>query len=171
MAKKQKNDHTTELKATEAAPDGTTREATAPAPARRSKKRSTAKIDAAASERTDDATVNVETATTVPTLGDAFAGYLRSLEADGKSIGTISSYRAELVMAGNALDIATSIAEVTPDHVRAFFTSKQVTRKRNGRPKSPLSIDKTRRVLRQALVWAETAGLVAVAPVPEMAIH
>ena len=38
---------------------------------------------------------------------------------------------------------------------------------RSGRPKSPLSVDKTTRVLRQALVWAEQNGLMAKAPLPE----
>jgi hypothetical protein len=161
MARKQKTDRTIEVKATEIAPDVTTSEGVAPA--KRSKRR--------ASERFDDTIVTAETAAPAPTLADAFAGYLRSLEADGKSIGTISSYRAELVMAGNALGVGTPLTEIAPEQVLAFFTSDQVMRKRNGRAKSPLSIDKTRRVLRQALVWAEAARLVAVAPVPEMASH
>lgn len=49
-----------------------------------------------------------------------------------------------------------------------FFTSGRVMKTRSGRPKSPLSIDKTRRVVRQALVWAEGAGLVAKASLPEL---
>ena len=114
------------------------------------------------------ATEATTTASSNPTLADAFTGYMKSLEVEGKSIGTIASYRMELITASSVLDVATPLAEITSDHVLAFFTSKQVTRKRDGSPKSPLSIDKTRRVLRQALVWAETAGLVTVAPVPEM---
>jgi len=43
-----------------------------------------------------------------------------------------------------------------------------VTKTRSGRPKSPLGIDKTRRVVRQALARAEAAGMVGKAPVPEM---
>lgn len=103
------------------------------------------------------------------TLADAFAGYLRSLEDAGKSEGTIFSYRLELTLAGAELGIDTKIADLTPERVLLFFKSERVMRTRSGRAKSPLSIDKTRRVMRQALVWAETAGLVARAPVPELA--
>ena len=102
------------------------------------------------------------------TLADVFAGYLRSLEDAGKSEGTIFSYRLELVMAGAELGSDTRIADLTPERVLLFFTSDRVMKTRGGRPKSPLSMDKTRRVVRQALVWAESAGMVAKAPVPEL---
>jgi len=102
------------------------------------------------------------------TLADAFAGYLRSLEDAGKSPGTCFSYRLELVMAGVELGTDTKIANLTPERVLLCFTSDRVMKTRGGRPKSPLSIDKTRRVVRQALTWAERAGMVAKAPVPEM---
>src|SRR5947207_9479395 len=59
-------------------------------------------------------------------------------------------------------------ADLTSERVLLFFTSDRVMKTRSGRPKSPLSIDKTRRVVRQALAWAEAAGMVAKAPVPEM---
>jgi len=63
----------------------------------------------------------------------------------------------------------TPIADITPEKVHAFFTSKRVTKLRSGRNKSQLSIDKTRRVLRLALVWAEDSGVIAKAPLPEPA--
>jgi hypothetical protein len=103
------------------------------------------------------------------TLQDVFKGYVESLEADGKSDGTIASYRMELELAGADLGLDTPIASIKPERVLLFMTSDRVMKKRSGKPKSPLSIDKTRRVLRQALVYAETAKLVAKAPVPELA--
>jgi hypothetical protein len=103
------------------------------------------------------------------TLADVFKGYVESLEAEGKSDGTIASYRMELALAGDDLGLDTPIADIKPERVLLFFTSDRVVKKRNGKSKSPLSIDKTRRVLRQALTYAETAKLVAVAPVPELA--
>ena len=101
-------------------------------------------------------------------LADVFAGYLRSLEDAGKSEGTIFSYRLELTMAGAELGIDTKIADLTPERVLLFFTSDRAMKTRSGRPKSPLSYEKTRRVVRQALAWAEAAGMVAKAPVPEL---
>jgi hypothetical protein len=94
------------------------------------------------------------------TLAVIFAGYLQALDERGGSTGTIASYRMELEMAGEALGVDTPVADLTPERVLAYFTSDPVTRKRNGKAKSPLSIDKTRRVLRQALTWAGHADLV-----------
>lgn len=99
------------------------------------------------------------------TLADVFAGYLASLDERGSSSGTIASYRMELDMAGKALGIDIPISALTDAQVASYFESGPVTKKRNGRPKSPLSIDKTRRVLRQALVWAGHADLVPSAEV------
>jgi hypothetical protein len=98
-------------------------------------------------------------------LADIFAGYLTSLDERGSSSGTIASYRMELDLAAKALGADTAVSALTDAQVAAFFESDPVTRKRNGKPKSPLSIDKTRRVLRQALVWAGHADLVPTAEV------
>lgn len=101
-----------------------------------------------------------DTAAATRTLATVFAGYLASLDERGGSIGTIASYRAELEMAGKALGVDTGITSLTDAQVATYFESDPVTRKRNGKQKSPLSIDKTRRVLRQALVWGGHADLV-----------
>ena len=102
------------------------------------------------------------------TLADIAAGYLAHMESEGKSDGTISSYRMELKTAGAELGDETPIADLTPDRVQAFFNSKRVTKLRSGKNKSQLSIDKTRRVLRLALCWAAERGIVAKAPLPEV---
>jgi len=98
-------------------------------------------------------------------LADAYAG---KMLGDGKTPGTIASYKAELALAMKHLGAETAIAKLTVEKVRAYFESDAVTRLRSGRAKSPLSVDKTRRVLRLALVWAQEQGWVAKAPVPEM---
>jgi hypothetical protein len=73
----------------------------------------------------------------------------------------------ELRTAAIELGEDTPIQDITPEKVHAFFTCKRVTKLRSGTNKSQLSIDKTRRVLRLALVWAEERGIVAKAPLPE----
>jgi hypothetical protein len=98
-------------------------------------------------------------------LADAYAGVMLGA---GKTPGTIASYKAELALATKHLGADTPVAKLTVEKVRAYFESDAVTRLRSGRSKSPLSIDKTRRVLRLALVWAQEQGLIAKAPVPEM---
>ena len=48
-----------------------------------------------------------------------------------------------------------------------FFASKAVTKLRSGRAKAKPSVDKTRRVLRLALVWAAEQKWIGAAPIPE----
>ena len=102
-----------------------------------------------------------------PTLSQLAQGYIQDLEKAGKSHGTIFSYGMELKIAMGALGAKTPIASLTPEKVEAFFKSNAVTKTRTGKPKARPSIDKTRRVLRQALVWAAETGLIDKAPVPE----
>ena len=102
------------------------------------------------------------------TLADISAAYLAHMEEAGKSNGTIASYSMELRVAQDELGETTLVADLTPEHVGEFFTSKRVTKLRSGKNKSQLSIDKTRRVLRLALVWAAERGIIAQAPIPEL---
>jgi len=101
------------------------------------------------------------------TLTDVATGYLTWMEEQGKSEGTISSYRMELRTALDELGAETPVADLTPDRVGEFFDCARVTKLRSGKAKAKPSIDKTRRVLRLALVWAVEAGLIEKAPVPE----
>jgi hypothetical protein len=101
------------------------------------------------------------------TLADIAAGYLADMETKGKSNGTVASYGMELKVAQDELGETTLIADLTPERVAEYFTSKRVTKLRSGKNKSQLSIDKTRRVLRLALVWAAERGIIEKAPIPE----
>jgi len=98
-------------------------------------------------------------------LCQAYEGKMRG---DGKSAGTIASYKAELALACKSLGETTPIASLTVDQVRSFFESKPVTKLRSGRAKSPLSIDKSRRVLRQCLEWAHAQGWIKESIVPDL---
>ena len=103
------------------------------------------------------------------TLADLADRYLRHMENAGKSGGTVFSYRLELQTALAALGADTKLADLTPEKVLLYFGSDRVMKKRNGKEKSPLSIAKTQRVLRLALVWAAETKLIPEAPLPEKA--
>ncbi len=106
------------------------------------------------------------------TLSNLAEGYLAHMEDAGKSSGTVFSYRLELQTALAALGADTKLADLTSKDVVVFFGSAKVNKARTGKPKSPLSIAKTQRVLRLALVWAVDAGLIEKAPLPEdLATH
>ena len=101
------------------------------------------------------------------TLADIAAGYLADMETKGKSNGTIASYGMELRVAQDELGEGTLVADLTPEHVAEYFASKRVTKLRSGKNKAKPSVDKTRRVLRLALVWAAERGIIEKAPIPE----
>ncbi len=103
------------------------------------------------------------------TLKDIGDGYIASLQAREASPGTLFSYTMELRLAADQLGEDTSAKKLTAKMIEAFFESDRVTKKRNGKAKAKPSIDKTRRVLRQALLWAEEAGLIEKAPVEKPA--
>lgn len=101
------------------------------------------------------------------TLEALAEGYLGHLDESGKSRGTVFSYRLELAVALDELGSETKLAELTSERVLAFFASDRVNKTRTGVPKARVSVLKTQRVLRQALVWAAEKGLVEKAPLPE----
>jgi hypothetical protein len=102
----------------------------------------------------------------VTTLADLAAAYAVQMEEDGKSGGTIASYGMELRVAQGELGETTPLADLTPERVSEFFNSKREMKLKSGKATSQLSIDKTRRVLRLALVWAAERGIIAKAPIP-----
>jgi site-specific recombinase XerD len=104
---------------------------------------------------------------TSPTLADVAEGFLADLEKRGKSASTIASYRADLGIALRHFGAETKATSITPKQVEAFNTCAAVTKTRAGRAKAKPGVEKTRRVLRLALVWAAGAGLIATAPIPE----
>lgn len=100
------------------------------------------------------------------TLAQACEGYVRAIEDAGKSQGTVFSYRLELVVAQKELGADTLLCDLTTDRVAEYFASDRVNKTRTGVLKARVSVLKAQRVLRQALQWAASAGLVERAPVP-----
>jgi hypothetical protein len=103
------------------------------------------------------------------TLAELSDRYIRALEDAGKSQGTAFSYRLELVMAQKELGAETLLRDLTLERVQEFFECARVTKTRGGVLKARVSVEKTKRVLRQALVWAQQAELIETAPLPTKA--
>jgi hypothetical protein len=105
------------------------------------------------------------TGLTLAGLADA---YINALGTVGKGLGTQLSYRLDLSVALKALGEETRLDELTEEKVTAFFESATVTKTRTGNQKAQVSIDKTRRVLRQALAYAVKEGHIATTPVAQI---
>ena len=102
----------------------------------------------------------------VPTLSLLADAYIKSIQMGGRSGGTASSYTADLKVALKYLGAETDIRDLNPTRVAEFFDAPVVTKRRNGAPKNPISVAKTRRILRLALCWAVESGWLDVAPLP-----
>ena len=62
----------------------------------------------------------------------------------------------------------TKVASLNKTKVKAYFESDAVCLNRKGKAKSQLTVDKTRRVFRQALEWLAEVGVLKEAPIPQM---
>ena len=85
-------------------------------------------------------------------LGELADRYLRHLEARGATLSTQFSYRLELGVALDVLGRHTPVSDLTPERLAAFYACDRVTKTRAGAPKARVSVEKTRRVVRQALL-------------------
>ena len=94
-------------------------------------------------------------------LSELSSRFITHLERSGKSAGTSFSYLMELKCAQNFLGADTLLNALSADAIAEFNASERVTTLKSGKPKSQLSIDKTRRVLRQALTFAHASGWLA----------
>lgn len=101
------------------------------------------------------------------TLEELCGCYLALLEREGAGLGTIQSYGMELKLALREFGKDTFVAALTPERVAAYFACDAVTKTRAGVLKAKPTVDKSRRVLRQALLCAQEIGVVAKAPIPE----
>ena len=101
------------------------------------------------------------------TMDELAEAYLKGLEEAGKSRGTVFGYSIDLALAVRHFGEKAKLSGLTQKKITAYFESDAVTKTRSGKPKAKPTIDKARRVLRLALVWAAEQGWIAAAPIPE----
>jgi hypothetical protein len=105
-----------------------------------------------------------------PTLHDVMQGFLAWLDADGAGPGTLDSYGMECKLALREIGAETLLCDLTTERVQAYFECDRVLRTRANKPKAKSSVAKTRRVFRQALLWAQDEKLIEAAPLPKPVI-
>lgn len=103
------------------------------------------------------------------TLRELGASYFAHLAANDASLSTRASYAHDFDVALAHFGPEADPAALTAEGIAAFESSDAVLRTKTGRPKSPLSIAKTRRVLRLALTHACDVGRLARLPYPKQA--
>ena len=111
------------------------------------------------------------------TIKEAAGKYLAHLGETGKNERTVYTYGKDLDLALEYFGVDKAVAKIMPVHVAAFFKADSVTKlirepKKEGearreRAKSPITITKTKRVLRQMLVFCKEQGWIDKVPLPK----
>jgi hypothetical protein len=79
----------------------------------------------------------------------------------------VNAYKSDLAIAQRVLGAETAIDSLTPQDVQRFNDSDAVLLSRSGAKKAQPTIDRTRRVLRLALDYAEAEGWIVTTPCVE----
>ncbi len=111
------------------------------------------------------------------TIKEATEQYLAHLRTIGKNERTIYTYGKDLELAVAYFGEEKDIAKIMPVHVAQFFKAdnvnklirepKEAGKPRQERPKSPITITKTKRVFRMMLVFCKDQGWLDKVPLPK----
>lgn len=84
--------------------------------------------------------------------------FLRQMAADGRSPGSIRSYRRELVFLSQFMG-ATPTRSITADLLNQYLTSSGVQAMLGGEPKQTSTINRTKSVIRAFFRWCQQTGV------------
>ncbi len=111
------------------------------------------------------------------TMKEATDQYLAHLLAIGKNERTVYTYGKDLELAVEYFGEGRDISKILPVHVAAFFKADNVNKlirepkkegeQRQERPKSPITITKTKRVFRMMLVFCKDQSWLDKVPLPK----
>ena len=92
------------------------------------------------------------------TLHDAAQAYLEHLATQGKKEATVRSYGKDFEQIEAFFGGERKLTSILPAHVGKFFRSDALLKLPNGKKRAKPTVDKTMRVLRMFLVWANETG-------------
>jgi len=91
-------------------------------------------------------------------LEAAVAGFARQQAADGRSGHTRAAYARDLRTFGDWLGGSPALSVLTPDHLARFLTSDQVLLTPDGRPRAPITVNRTKSALRSFFAFCVESG-------------
>lgn len=102
------------------------------------------------------------------TLAVLIHHYTQALAQQGKSKRTVVAYTHDCSQILAYFGEHKQIQKLLPAHVAGFYTSKALLRvAASGKTRAPVSIQRTKRVLRLLLVWAQAQGHLNTLPIPQ----
>ena len=101
------------------------------------------------------------------TLHEAAQAYLEHLKGEGKKETTLYTYGKDMEQIEAFFGADRKLKNILTPHVGKFLRSDALLKLPSGKERSKPSVDKTKRVLRMFLVWAQESGLVDRLPLPK----
>jgi hypothetical protein len=104
------------------------------------------------------------------TLKQAIGAYMEHLKTIGKKPRTLYTYGKDCEQIIAFFGPDKLLKNILPAHVAAFYKSDALLKiPKNGKPRQPETIRKTRRVLKMLLTWAQQQGHIVTVPLPKSA--
>jgi len=101
------------------------------------------------------------------TLHDAAQAFLKHLESLGKKPATIFTYGKDLQLAEEFFGADKPLSGILAPHVGRFVGSDRLRKLPNGKVRADRTVDKTMRVFRMFLLWAQETGRIESLPLPK----
>ncbi len=101
------------------------------------------------------------------TLNQTATAFIEHLRQAGKKERTLYTYNKDLELIASYFGVEKKLTNILIPHVSKFLKSDDLRKLRNGKDRAKPTIDKTVRVFRMMLVWAQDNGLVNNLPLPK----
>lgn len=101
------------------------------------------------------------------TLHDAAQAYLEYLRTQGKKEATLYTYFQDLQQIEAFFGAKRKLPSILAPHVGRFLKSDALLKLPNGKKRAEPTVEKTKRVLRMFLVWAQETGRIEKLPLPK----
>jgi len=101
------------------------------------------------------------------TLHDAAQAYLEHLRGQGKKERTLYTYGKDFEQIEAFFGAERKLSGILAPHVGKFFKSDALLKLPSGKKRAKPTVDKTMRVFRMFLIWAEESGRIDKLPLPK----
>ena len=101
------------------------------------------------------------------TLHQAARAYLEHLRSQGKKERTLYTYGKDFEQIEAFFGAERKLSAILTPHVGKFFKSDALLKLPNGRERSEPTVEKTKRVFRMFLIWANETGRIDKLPLPK----
>ena len=101
------------------------------------------------------------------TLHEAAKAYIEHLRTQGKMERTLYTYGKDFEQIETFFGAERKLTSILVPHVGKFFKSDALLKLPSGKKRAKPTVEKTKRVLRMFLIWAQETGRIDKLPLPK----